>query len=95
LLSTFLDASENWRANSATLEHLSVHNGSVVRSLPCPQLLDNVQAKDWKDLKDGRRWWRMEWKSGGMEWEKPKVCPLLLGRSELKRGLERVSWDDH
>ncbi len=76
LPSTFLQPGERWQAKTATLSHLSVHNGAVVRSIPCPQAVDNLSARDRADLQSGSRWWRMEWRRSGTDWGQTRVSAI-------------------
>lgn len=61
------------------IEHLSVHDGSLIRAVPFDPKLSRRSYEE-SSLED--RTWLMEWRSTGMQWPKPPVCwksPLALG----------------
>ncbi|KAK4687139.1 hypothetical protein P7C73_g2981, partial [Tremellales sp. Uapishka_1] len=63
---------EESKANTSTIEHLSVHTGSKVRSIPFTDALSDLSEASWSDCLDGNRWWKMEWTESGLDWGKDK-----------------------
>ena len=68
-----LHTSTGSKEDSARLDHLSVHTGSIVRSVPVPQLLENCSDVDWADFISEDRWWRLDWTLHEEDWPKPMV----------------------
>lgn len=64
-------------ASKSTVEHLSVHDGQVIKSIRGPQvLLDNVTAPDWQPASERHphfAWWPMEWVGTAAQWPAHKV----------------------
>lgn len=59
--------------NTARVEHLSVHSGSAIHTVLFDEGIRAMTNEDWYDLDSGYRWWKLEWRSSGLEWQKPRV----------------------
>ena len=59
--------------DQASIDHISVHDGRLVRSCPVPQVMESAGESEWEEWEKGRRWWSMDWVGGQTGWPARKV----------------------
>nr|XP_018260797.1 uncharacterized protein I303_06513 [Kwoniella dejecticola CBS 10117]OBR82955.1 hypothetical protein I303_06513 [Kwoniella dejecticola CBS 10117] len=57
-----------WTATERRIDHLSVHTGEIIRSVPFPQ---HLSVGEIEDLRDGR-WVDMKWSQASHDWDPVK-----------------------